>query len=101
MNNKIIASLLILIIAAGVLLLMFVVIPELEQEQMLDYNNEYIPGKHGFKTYLKCPIDNSTINQTVLGYVKEYKFDPNVVGRRINIIFLARCEEHNLTYSQG
>ena len=70
------------------------------QQQMLDYDNEWKEPKIGFKTYIKCPIDNSSENITVVEMMEESK-NHRVEGSRIKVIFICKCEKHHLVWSQS
>ena len=101
MNNRIIAFILIVIIVTCVVSLVAWYFPMSSQQQMLDYDNEWKEPKIGFKTYVKCPIDNSSEDTTVIETVEESKNDPRVEGSRIRVIFICKCEKHNLLWSQS
>jgi len=101
MTNRNIAFILISIIAVCLIILFAWYFPMSQQQQMLDYNNEWKESKIGFKTYVKCPIDNSTENITIIQVVEESIEDSRVDGGRIKVIFICKCEKHKLTWSQS
>ena len=101
MNNHKIVFILITIIIICLVILASWYFPMSRQQQMLDYDNDWKEPKIGFKTYIKCPIDNSSDNTTVIETVEESKNDPRVEGSRIKVIFICKCEKHHLVWSQS
>ena len=98
-KTKIIIGVLILIIC--ILLFSFVLLPELEQKQVLDYKGEYRNDTVIMKTKFYSPVDGSTENQTMVGHFEEELNDPGVVGTRLKPVFIVKDERYNIYYLVG
>ena len=101
MNNRTIALIIISIIVVCIIIISTWYMPLASQKMMLSYDNEWKEGMIGFKTYIMCPIDNSSENVSVIGMVEQYEKDPRVDGQRIDIALICKCEKHNIVWSQS